>query len=71
MWLFKRRKSPDDGKWPADRPMPASLLRAIELTRDAPPVMKKGDIITVEQLRHDIGCLMLCKPFTSGHVCGE
>ncbi len=70
MWPFKKNR-PSDDKWPADRPMPESLLRVIEASRGAPPTLKKGDIITGEEMRRMLGCLMLCKPFTTGHVCGQ
>lgn len=70
MWWFERKKRPV-AEWPAGRPMPESLQRAIEASRGAPPVMKADDIITGEEMRRHLGCLLLCKPFTGKHVCGQ
>lgn len=70
MWWFRRKKRPV-AEWPADRPMPESLKRAIEASRGAPPAMKAGDIITREEMQRNLGCLLLCNPFAGKHVCGR
>ena len=72
MWCFKRKKRPVE-EWPADRPLPESLQRAIEASRDFPPTLKEGDVITGEEMRRDMACLMMCKPFTEPgiHRCGR